>query len=88
MKATFAALFAAVCMTTAGGALAASPDDIKWVNQCVADSKGMGAKEDVVLKYCICMVSKMSENETRSVTQWEKVNVTARNQCAASAGWN
>ncbi len=88
MKATLATLFSLACMTVGGAALAASPDDIKWVNQCVADSKGMGAREDVVLNYCICMVSKMSENETRSVTQWEKVNVTARNQCAAQAGWN
>ncbi len=87
MKKSFATLFALACLTSGGVALAASPDDIKWVKQCVADSKGMGASEDVVLKYCICMVSKMSENETRSVSEWEKVNVTTAKQCAAQAGW-
>jgi len=58
----------------------------KWINQCVADNKG-DAAEDVVLKYCTCMNNKMSDNETQSITQWEKTHVAERKACDAEAGW-
>jgi hypothetical protein len=48
-----------------------------WVNQCVHDNKG-GAADDVVLKYCTCMNNKMSDNETQSITAWEKSHPTER----------
>ena len=51
-------------------------DDIKWVNQCIDDSKGEpGATPAIARKYCMCMNEKMDDNETRSITQWEKTHV-------------
>ena len=65
---------------------ATTTDDVKWINQCVADNKG-DAPDDVVLKYCTCMNNKMSENETQSITQWEKTHVAERKECDTEAGW-
>jgi hypothetical protein len=69
-----------------GSALAATTDDVKWINACVKDNKG-GAAEAVVLKYCTCMNNKMSDNETQSITQWEKTHVAERKACDKEAGW-
>lgn len=87
MKSTAAALLlvAAACLT-AKAAFAVSTDDVKWINQCVKDNKG-GASADVVLKYCTCMVNKMEDSETQSVTQWEKKHVAERKACDQEAGW-
>jgi hypothetical protein len=86
MKLRMAILTATVCLIAAGPAKAATTDDVKWINQCVADNKG-GAADDVVLKYCTCMNNKMSDNETQSITQWEKTHATERKACDAEAGW-
>jgi hypothetical protein len=86
MKLTFAVLITAGCAFAAGSAGAATTDDVKWINQCVADNKG-GAADEVVLKYCTCMNNKMSDNETQSITQWEKTHVAERKACDAEAGW-
>jgi len=75
----------AVCLA-ANAALAVSTDDVKWINQCVNDNKGL-AVAGVVLKYCTCMVNKMEDSETQSVTQWEKKHVAERKACDAEAGW-
>jgi hypothetical protein len=87
MKSTAAALLlaAAACLT-ANAAFAVSTDDVKWINQCVKDNKG-GASAGVVLKYCTCMVNKMEDSETQSVTQWEKKHVAERKACDKEAGW-
>jgi hypothetical protein len=79
-------LIAAGSSFTLGAAGAATTDDVKWINQCIADNKG-DADEDVVLKYCTCMNNKMSDNETQSITQWEKTHVTERKACDKEAGW-
>ena len=42
-------------------AFAATTDDVKWINRCVADNKG-GASPEVILKYCTCMNNKISDN--------------------------
>ena len=55
----------------------------KWVNQYIKDNKDEGAKEEVVKAYCVCM----NDNETRSITQWEKANPEARKACEKKAGW-
>lgn len=68
-------------------AVAATTDDVKWINQCVTDNKDEGAAAPVVLKYCTCMNNKMSNNETRSITQWEKTHATERHACERQAGW-
>jgi len=67
-------------------ALAVSADDVKWINQCVKDNRSL-ASHEVVLKYCTCMVNKMDESETQSVTQWEKKHVAERKACDKEAGW-
>jgi hypothetical protein len=85
---TLATLAIALAALTAGTTPAvAGPDDVKWINQCLRDNKDEGAKEEVVRKYCTCMNNKMDDNETRSITQWEKANPNAAKQCSAQAGW-
>jgi hypothetical protein len=64
-----------------------SADDTKWITQCVADNKDEGQAAPIVLKYCTCMNNKMSNNETRSITQWEKANPVAMEACSKEAGW-
>ena len=86
MKLAGAILFVAVSAITATSAVAATTDDVKWINQCVADNKG-DASDSVVLKYCTCMNNKMSDNETQSITQWEKSHAAERTACDKEAGW-
>ncbi|OYX79966.1 MAG: hypothetical protein B7Y77_01175 [Bradyrhizobium sp. 35-63-5] len=78
-------LFAGLCLAS-GAALAATTDDVKWINKCLADNKG-DAPEGVVLKYCTCMNNKMDDNETLSITAWEKTHPTERKACDKEAGW-
>lgn len=85
MKAAIAVLLAVASLASTT-VRAATTDDVKWINQCVADNKG-DAKADVVLKYCTCMNNKMSDNETQSITQWEKTHVAERKACDKEAGW-
>ena len=85
MKTTMFALLAALSlMTTAANAV--TTDDVKWINQCVADNKG-DAPAPVVLKYCTCMNNKMSSNETQSITAWEKTHPAERQACDKESGW-
>ena len=64
-------------------------DDLKWINQCIADNKAeKGGTPAIVRAYCMCMNEKMDDNETRSITQWEKKNPQARVACEKQAGWN
>jgi hypothetical protein len=86
MKTTAAAIFLAASFFATTGAFAATADDVKWVNACVKDNKG-GASDAVILKYCTCMNNKMSDNETQSITQWEKTHETERKACDREAGW-
>lgn len=71
----------------AGPALAQNSDDVKWIGQCVTDNKDEGQTPTVVMAYCTCMNSKMSSNETRSITQWEKANPRTQEACSKQAGW-
>lgn len=41
------------------------------------DNKGAAA-DAVILKYCTCMNNKMDDNESQSITQWEKTHVAER----------
>lgn len=85
MKIAAAVMLAGLCLA-ASPALSATTDDVKWINQCLKDNKGEAA-EAVVLKYCTCMNNKMSDNETQSITQWEKTHVAERKACDKEAGW-
>ncbi len=63
-------------------------DDVKWINQCIDDNKGeSGGTPPIVRAYCFCMNEKMDNNETRSITQWEKSHPAARTACEKQAGW-
>ncbi len=81
------AVAVAATMMFSGAVLAGKADDAKWINQCIKDNKDEGAKPEVVEKYCRCMNDKMDENETRSISQWEKSNPKARKDCERQAGW-
>ena len=62
-------------------------DDMKWINQCINDNKSeAGGTPQIVRAYCICMNEKMDNNETRSITQWEKANPATRRDCEAKSG--
>jgi hypothetical protein len=84
-------LFAVVAVVGAYGvgtrATAETADDRKWVNQCVADNKDAKVDPDVVRKYCMCMNEAMDDNETRSITQFEKANPKIRAKCDRISGW-
>ncbi len=85
MKTAAALLLASICFSSTA-AFAATVDDVKWINRCVNDNKG-DAAASVILKYCTCMNNKMSENETQSITQWEKTHVAERKACDRESGW-
>lgn len=87
MKSLMLAMTASIILLQSVPAAAQSADDRKWVAQCMRDNKDEGARTDVVRKYCECMNDKMSDNETRSITQWEQANPKARQQCEKEAGW-
>ena len=80
------ALLLAAVVFAGNAAFAATTDDVKWINQCVQDNKG-DAKADVILKYCTCMNNKMDNNETQSITQWEKTHARERAACDKESGW-
>lgn len=85
-KQSMGALCLGMSLLASGSALAGA-DDTKWIAQCLKDNKNEGAKEEVVFKYCKCMNDKMDDNETRSITQWEKANPKASKECDKQAGW-
>jgi hypothetical protein len=87
MKMPIGTLMVLATLLASSASFAQSSDDKKWVNQCIRDNKGEGATADVVRKYCVCMNDKMDENETRSISQWEKANPAAMKACEKQAGW-
>lgn len=79
----------AVVFTAATSTVAlANGDDAKWVAQCLKDNADAKVGVEVVTKYCTCMDNKMSDSETRTITQWEKSHPKERHECDAAAGWN
>lgn len=75
-----------VFLAMIGGARADS-DDIKWIAQCMKDNQDAKVDASVIQKYCSCMNDKMSSNETKSITEWEKTHVAERKACDKEAGW-
>jgi hypothetical protein len=83
---SFVALIAATLLV--GPAVAdTTEDDVTWINQCIADNKKEGATEGVVRKYCVCMNNAMGNEETKSVTEWEKSHPDETKACDKEAGW-
>ena len=69
------------------GVAYADADDIKWIAQCLKDNQDAKVDASVVQKYCSCMNNKMSSDETKSITEWEKTHVAERKACDKEAGW-
>ncbi len=88
MVSTLKFAFAMVGMLSMSSAAYAGADDAKWVAQCLKDNADAKVDISVVTSYCTCMNNKMSDNETQSITQWEKSHVTERDACSKAAGWN
>ncbi len=81
-------LFAACMIPNTGFAQKLNADDVKWINQCIDDNKGeAGATPAIVRTYCSCMNDKMDNNETQSITRWEKSHPAERKACEKQAGW-
>jgi hypothetical protein len=80
-----ALLLSALCFSV--GPAMADADDEKWIAKCVKDNKDEGAKPEVVKKYCTCMNEKMDNNESKSITEWEKTHKKETAECSKQAGW-
>lgn len=80
-------LVGAGAVFVSGAARAVTTDDVKWIAQCIKDNKDEDAKKAVVLKYCTCMNNKMSDDDTLSITEWEKTHPDEQKACEAEAGW-
>ena len=81
-------LLAVFTTSDVGFAQQMNADDLKWINECIRDNRDEpGGTPAVIRAYCIRMNEKMDNNETRSITQWEKANPGARRDCERQAGW-
>ena len=83
----FSALLIVGSLCVASSAFAQSADDKKWINQFLSDNSDAKVSKAIVTSYCTCMNDKMSNNETRTITQWEKANPEARKACEQISGW-
>jgi hypothetical protein len=86
MKLMTGAAFMALSLLVSGAAFAGA-DDTKWVAKCISDNSDAKVAVEVVTKYCTCMNNKMDENETRSISVWEKTHPTEMKACEKEAGW-
>ena len=80
-------LLLAAGLTLASSAAFADADDRKWINQCIKDNSDAKVAASIVKSYCTCMNDKMSDNETRTITQWEKSHPQERKACEKKSGW-
>jgi hypothetical protein len=87
MKTFLSCMVVSAFLCVAGLAFAGT-DDAKWVAQCIQDNKDAKVSVEVITKYCTCMNNKMDDNETLSITQWEKTHKAEREACDKEAGWN
>jgi hypothetical protein len=88
MKFLAAVLLAAGSLLGTGSAFATTADDISWIARCMSDNKSeQGVSVDIAFKYCKCMNNKMSENETQSISTWEKSHPNEMKACDTEAGW-
>jgi len=76
-----------ILANTLSGLAYANADDTKWIAECMLDNKDEGQSTEVVKNYCECMNNQMDDNETRSITQWEKSHPKEEKECDAKAGW-
>jgi hypothetical protein len=81
-----------VVVAALGFASAATPafanaDVAAWIKKCVGDNQREGSTPEVVAAYCSCMNGKMSDNETLSITAWEKTHPVEMASCDKESGW-
>ncbi len=62
-------------------------DNAKWVAQCISDNKDEGQTIETITSYCNCMNDKMSDDETKSISEWEKAHPSEEDACAKTAHW-
>ncbi len=87
MKQIVIAFFMAISVMSASLAFAGA-DDAKWIAQCIKDNQDAKVSVEVITKYCTCMNNKMDENETLSITQWEKSHPKEEAACDKESGWD
>jgi hypothetical protein len=78
------ALLLVLCATSLAFA---GSDDAKWVAKCISDNKDAKVSIEVITKYCTCMNNKMDDNETLSITAWEKTHPAEQAACDKESGW-
>lgn len=79
MKGLAVILLAARTLLGSGGAFAGTADNISWITRCMSDNKSeQGVSVDIAFK---CMNNKMSENETNSISTWEKATPNETKAC-------
>ena len=72
-------------------AYAATSDDAKWVAKCVGDNaSAKNVTVQIITAYCTCMNDQMDDNETLSVSAWEKTGKgkVAMAACDKKSGWD
>ena len=90
MKPAFAAA-ALLAGLACASATAATSDDAKWVAKCVSDNAGAkNVTVQIIAAYCTCMNNEMDDNETRSISTWEKTTAgkVAMAKCDKASGWD
>jgi hypothetical protein len=89
MKSAIAGAFVALSafMVMSATPAMANSDDAKWISKCVADNQDQGQTQGVIASYCACMNDQMSDDETRSITTWEKTHKKEADMCSKKAGW-
>lgn len=87
MKKVLAAFSITLLILASGQAFATPEEDAAWIAQCEKDNAKEGAPAGTVTKYCSCMNDKMSDSETKSITEWEKTHPAEEKACDAEAGW-
>jgi hypothetical protein len=87
MKRGLSIIATVVIMAGGSSLFASNSDDIKWIAECMLDNKDGGVSESTVYKYCQFMNSKMSDDESQSITQWEKSHPKERTACEKKANW-
>jgi hypothetical protein len=83
-------MIGAACLTLTlmtSAAAFAGADDTKWVAKCISDNSDAKVSVEIVAKYCTCMNNKMDDNETKTITQWEKTHPAEMKACEKEAGW-
>jgi hypothetical protein len=87
MKNAYPMLFLFAFTLGAAPAIAANPDGLADIKQCIKDNEKAGQTPTVLKLYCECMNMSMPYAEKGTITEWEKKNPKARDDCRSNRGW-